>query len=128
MSARHRLRLNLLGATASALAICCSTPMPAAIAASKPPLPPARPVHYDPDPDICQPAALQRSFQLQLLPWADQPAAVQARLRQVQLEMLQATLQRCISKGLLSPDAARNLEQTLGTSGPEAVQPSGSRP
>ena len=127
MSPRHRLRLNLLGATASALVVCF-TPMPGAIAASKPPLPPARPVHYDPDPDICQPAALQKSFQLQLLPWADQPPAVQARLRQVQLEMLQATLQRCISKGLLSPDAARNLEQTLKTSGSEAVQPSGARP
>ncbi len=104
-----------------------SPALPAA-AATMPPPPPPRQVLYDPDPAICQPAALQSSFQQQLRPWSDQPAAVQARLRQVQLEMLQATLKRCVSKGLLSPEAASSLEKTLGQSGPEVVQPSGARP
>ncbi|MFZ0407215.1 MAG: hypothetical protein WAM11_03775 [Cyanobium sp.] len=129
MKRRRRLLLRILGPTAAALAGCSSAlALPAASAANKPPLPPARPVYYDPDPATCRPAALQSSFRQQLLPWADQPAAVQARLRQLQLEMLHASLQRCVSKGLLSPEAARSLEQSLQQSGSEPVQPSGARP
>ncbi len=130
-TARHRLPLGralagigwALGAGTASLTL--QTPV---TAADMPPPPPPRQVLYDPDPAVCQPAPLQSSFQQQLLPWADQPAAVQARLRQVQLEMLHATLQRCVSKGLLSPEAASSLEQNLAQGGPEPIQPSGARP
>lgn len=99
------------------------------LAASMPPLPPARQVLYDPDPATCKPASLQSNFQKQLLPWADQPAAVQASLRQLQLEMLQATLQRCVRKGLLTPEQVSSLEQALGLPpGEPPTQPSGARP
>ncbi len=98
------------------------------LAASMPPLPPARQVLYDPDPATCKPASLQSNFQKQLLPWADQPAAVQARLRQLQLEMLQATLQRCVRKGLLTAEQVNSLEQALGLPSEQPAQPSGARP
>ena len=130
-AARHRLPLGralagigwALGAGIASLGL--QAPVPAA---DMPPPPPPRQVLYDPDPAVCKPVSLQSSFQQQLLPWADQPAAVQARLRQVQLEMLHATLQRCLSKGLLSPEEAGSLEKSLGQGGPEPIQPSGARP
>ena len=118
--APSRLRLLLAG---SALSVSMAAP---GLAASMPPLPPARQVLYDPDPAICKPASLQNNFRQQLLPWADQPAAVQAKLRQVQLELLQATLQRCVSKGLLSPEQAGTLGKELLGEAP--TQPSGARP
>ena len=130
-TARRRLPLeralagmgSVLGAGVANLTLQAPAP-----AATMVPPPPPRQVLYDPDPAVCKPVSLQSSFQQQLLPWVDQPAAVQARLRQVQLEMLHATLQRCLSKGLLSPEEAGSLEKSLGQGGPEPIQPSGARP
>jgi hypothetical protein len=64
------------------------------------------------------------------LPWADQPAQVQAKLRQVQLELMGATLQRCVSKGLLSPEQAGALRRELTQAQPDGAMasPSGARP
>ena len=110
-----------------ALAIVLAVPV---TAASKPPPPPPRQVLYDPDPATCKPASLQQGFQQQLLPWADQPAHVQAKLRQVQLEMMAATLQRCVSKGLLTPEQAGALQRELTQAQPggATASPSGARP
>jgi len=97
-------------------------------ASNMPPPPPPRQKLYDPDPEICKASALQSSFQQQLLPWADQPAQVQARLRELQLEMLRATLKRCVGKGLMSVEQAGTLERELGQAGATPNQPSGARP
>jgi hypothetical protein len=110
-----------------ALAIVLAVPV---TAASKPPPPPPRQVLYDPDPATCKPASLQKGFQQQLLPWADQPAQVQAKLRQVQLELMGATLQRCVSKGLLSLEQEGALRRELTQAQPDGAMasPSGARP
>ncbi len=101
--------------------------LPAA-AAEKPPPPPPHQKIYDPDPEICKTSALQSTFQQQLLPWADQPATVQARLRELQLEMLRATLKRCVDKGLMSTEQATAIARELGQAGANPIQPSGARP
>ncbi len=78
--------------------------------------PPTRVERFNPDAKVCQPAAIQAGFARQLQPWSDQPPAVLERLRQVQLEMTHATVQRCVSKGLLSAADAADLERKLGLS------------
>ena len=98
--------------------------MPGAAEPTRPQPPPPRKVLYDPDQAICQPAHVERSFAEQLKPWADQPEAVQARLRLLQAEMLQGSLRRCVARGLLTGEQARDLQQLLLAS----PQPSGHRP
>ncbi|MFM7314922.1 MAG: hypothetical protein ACKO0M_17480 [Cyanobium sp.] len=83
---------------------------------------PTRVEQFDPDAQVCRPEAIRSGFFRQLLPWADQPAPVLARLRDVQLEMTRATLQRCVSRGLMTAAQARQLEQEL------AAQPPGATP
>ena len=101
--------------------------LPASIALAQPP-PPPRQKLYDPDPEVCKATALRTTFQQQLLPWADQPAKVQASLREVQLEMLRATLKRCVDKGLMGAEQAGAIERELGEAGATPIQPSGARP
>lgn len=60
-----------------------------------------------------RPEELESGFRRQLLPWADQSEAVLNRLRQVQAEMLRASLRRCQQRGLLTPDQALGVEQRL---------------
>lgn len=91
---------------------------------TRPQPPPPRKVLYDPDQTTCQPAHVERTFAEQLKPWADQSEAVQARLRQVQAEMLQGSLRRCVARGLLSEAEAQALMQRLLAS----PQPSATRP
>lgn len=91
---------------------------------TRPQPPPPRKVLYDPDQTTCQPAHVERTFAEQLKPWADQSEAVQARLRQVQAEMLQGSLRRCVARGLLSEAEAQALMQRLLAS----PQPSTTRP
>ena len=91
---------------------------------TRPQPPPPRKVLYDPDQTTCQPAHVERTFAEQLKPWADQSEAVQARLRQVQAEMLQGSLRRCVARGLLSEVEAQALMQRLLAS----PQPSTTRP
>jgi len=74
---------------------------------------PTRVERFNPDQQVCQPARIKAGFASQLRPWADQPPAVLEQLRRVQLEMTQATLQRCVSKGLLKPSEAAELERQL---------------
>lgn len=74
---------------------------------------PTRVERFNPDQQVCQPARIKAGFAAQLQPWADQPPAVLEQLRRVQLEMTRATLQRCVSKGLLKPAEAADLERQL---------------
>lgn len=75
---------------------------------------PTRVERFNPDQQVCQPEAIKRTFATQLQPWANQPPAVLHQLRRVQLEMTTSTLQRCVSKGLLQPSEASQLERELG--------------
>jgi hypothetical protein len=56
-----------------------------------------------------------------MLPWADQPEAVQARLRQLQAELTVGSLRRCVAKGLLTEQQARVLAAILQL--PASAQP-----
>ncbi len=84
-------------------------PLPTDAQPSRPQPPPPRTQHYDPDASTCKPEQLESGFRRQLLPWADQSEAVLNRLRQVQAEMLRASLRRCQQRGLLTPDQARGV-------------------
>lgn len=74
---------------------------------------PTRVERFNPDQQVCQPQQIKAGFARQLQPWADQPPAVLEQLRRVQLQMTRATLQRCVSKGLLKPAEAAELERQL---------------
>jgi hypothetical protein len=84
---------------------------------------PTRVERFNPDQQTCQPQRLKASFATQLQPWADQPEAVLAQLRRVQLDMTRATLQRCVSKGLMQPAEASQLERELGLQAAPATSP-----
>ncbi|MFM7360803.1 MAG: hypothetical protein ACKOBY_11980 [Cyanobium sp.] len=88
-------------------------PMPSPAQPSRPEPPPAPIQRFDPDASTCRPEELESGFRRQLLPWADQSEAVLNRLRQVQAEMLRASLRRCQQRGLLTPDQALGVEQRL---------------
>lgn len=64
---------------------------------------------FDPDAGSCRPKALSAGYHQQLAPFADQPAAVLERLRALQAELAEASLQRCLERGLLSPEEASAL-------------------
>lgn len=130
MNVRHPLQRRISPALRSVLktgllAVVLALPV---AASEMPPPPPPRQKLYDPDPEVCKAAALRTTFQQQLLPWADQPAKVQASLRQVQLEMLRATLKRCVAKGLMGAEQAGAIERELGEAGATPIQPSGALP
>lgn len=83
---------------------------------------PAAPVeHYDPDPQVCKAPIIRQAFASQMQPWLDQPAAVLAKLRQLQLNMTRASLQRCVSKGLMPEREAEALLKELETATPQAA-------
>jgi hypothetical protein len=78
------------------------------------PDPPAsRPTLYDADRTTCNPETIRSAFQQQLQPYADQSAAVLARLRQVQIDMTRRTLSRCVTRELLTPRQADQLARDL---------------
>jgi len=70
---------------------------------------PTRVDRFNPDLQVCTPEAIRRGYVSQMQPWADQPPAVVARLREVQLEMTRSTLRRCVSKGLMDRAQAEQL-------------------
>ena len=118
-------RLALIGASCVAAWLATG---PAHAQPSRPQPPPARVERFDPDTSICQPEELESAHRRQLLPWADQSEAVLSRLRQVQADMLRASLRRCQERGLLTPEQVRGVEERLAL--PPAVDPlpSGQRP
>ncbi len=82
---------------------------------SKMPPPPASPVQtFQPDLATCQPEQLLRGYRQQLAAYADQPPAVVERLKLVQRDMAVGSLNRCISKGLLSKQQASQLAAAMG--------------
>ena len=79
-----------------------------------PPPPEPRLKHYNPDETTCQGDLIRSSYAKNLLPWAEQPAAVLESLRQVQAEMTRATLASCVSQKLMTPAQATALQKELG--------------
>ena len=84
----------------------------------RPPPPASRPKVYDPDATTCQPEQISAGFERQLRPYADQPAAVLARLKLVQGEMTRATLRRCVAQGRMTREEATALALKLGVISP----------
>ncbi len=86
----------------------------------------AEPKRYDPDPETCQEEVIRQSYKANLLPWEDQPAVVQQRLRQLQAAMTLDTLRNCQARGLLSPAQVTSLTTELQLqppSGSETASP-----
>ena len=79
-----------------------------------PPLPPAPVQTFQPDLATCQPEQLLRGYRQQLAAYADQPPAVVERLKLLQRDMAVGSLNRCISKGLLSKQQASQLAASMG--------------
>jgi hypothetical protein len=69
---------------------------------------------YDADPLTCRPEVIEAGFRTHMAPWADQPEAVQQRLRILQGELTRGTLQRCLQKGLMTSDQVKEVEKRLG--------------
>lgn len=111
-----------LGAWLPLLVAACCTQLCLSVAAqarNQPPPPASRPTIYDPDPKTCQPDNIRRAFARQLAPYADQGEAVLQQLRKVQLQLTEASLQRCVARGLLDEATARSLAaELLGAQGP----------
>lgn len=80
----------------------------------------ANPKRYDPDPQACNAETIRQTFLANLLPWQDQPAAVQERLRRLQGAMTLDTLRECESKGLLSAEQVKAMTNALGLGSPPA--------
>ncbi|MEB3198972.1 MAG: hypothetical protein VKK62_00420 [Synechococcaceae cyanobacterium] len=94
----------------------------------RPAPPPSRPLQLDPDAMTCTPDVISGAFAQHLRPWADQPPAVLAQLRELQGGMTRATIQRCLSQGRLSPDQAAALEKELGLSSNPAAASDSAQP
>jgi hypothetical protein len=105
---------RLMVCVAAGCLISMFAPSPATTQPNRPQPPPPRTQRYDPDAAICTQESLVGAYRRQLLPWADQSEAVLSRLRQLQAEMLRASLRRCQERGLLTPDQAQGVEQRLG--------------
>lgn len=96
---------------------------------NRPPLPSSRVQEFNSDEGTCRPEAITTAYRQHLQPWAEQPPQVLERLRQLQLEMTTASLQRCVQKGLLSAEQAAAIDRQLGLStAPAAPASSGTRP
>ena len=122
MSCRSRLALLGLG-----LALTAAPQLLPLRAEPLRPQPPASvPLQLDPDPTTCTPALISQAFAQHLRPWADQPAEVLDRLRQLQADMTRASIARCVRLGWLTPEQATALQAELGLQTPRP-QPS-SRP
>jgi hypothetical protein len=88
-------------------------PSAAAQGRSQPP-PPAAPVQiFRPDLATCQPQNLVAAHRRHLEQFASQPPQVLARLRQLQLEMGEATLKSCASQNLISRQEAERIWREL---------------
>ena len=97
---------RLIGATALVTSA-------AAQGRSQPP-PPAAPVQiFRPDLATCQPQNLVAAHRRHLEQFASQPPQVLARLRQLQLEMGEATLKSCAGQNLISRQEAERIWREL---------------
>jgi hypothetical protein len=97
---------RLIGATGLVLSA-------AAQGRSLPP-PPAAPVQiFRPDLATCQPQNLVAAHRRHLEQFASQPPEVLVRLRQLQLEMGEATLRSCAGQNLISREEAERIWRDL---------------
>jgi hypothetical protein len=97
---------HLIGATSL-------VPSAAAQGRTMPP-PPAAPVQiYRPDLATCQGQNLLAAHRRHLEQFNSQPPQVLARLRQLQLELGEATLKRCASQNLISRQEAERIWREL---------------
>jgi hypothetical protein len=76
------------------------------------PEPPTR--HYQPDQQVCNPERLLAGYRQGLSAYADQPPAVLAQLSGLQRQLTARSLKVCLEKGLLKPDQAERLIETMG--------------
>jgi hypothetical protein len=118
---------RLLVWVAAGWLISLFAPLPATTQPNRPQPPPPRTQRYDPDAATCTQESLEGAYRRQLLPWADQSEAILSRLRQLQAEMLRASLRRCQERGLLTPDQVQGVEQRLGLPA-ASTSSSGQRP
>jgi hypothetical protein len=134
----HRIREAIppiLPGLLSALALVIA-PGPGRAMEPQRPAPPPAPIRYfDSDLQACRPEAIRDAYRAHLLPYADQPPAVLARLRRVQDDMTLASLKRCVQKGLLTRPEASELFRGLGLTLPgtpiapaSQIQPATSTP
>jgi hypothetical protein len=104
-----------LAATALVIGALPHLSIPAALAQpAKPPPPASKPTIYQPDQVTCRPTTLEEAYRLHLAPFADQPETVQRSLRQIQAEMTNRSIERCLAKNLLTPAEASQLRSRLG--------------
>lgn len=124
-SRNRQPRQLLLWIAGTLLAVLQTAPASLAVPASGIEVPqPTRVERFNPDQEVCRSQAIRAGFARNLQPWADQPPAVLEQLRRMQLEMTRATLQRCVSKGLMLPAEASQLERELGLqAGPGGTTP-----
>jgi len=107
---------HLLGVLSLVLAGTLVRPLQAEPERPEPPR--ARKVVYEPNRASCTPQAITGAYRNHLLPWADQPEPVLARLRVLQAEMTRTSLSRCMEQGLLTVEQVRQVETSLGLSPP----------
>jgi len=110
----RRRRLPLL---AAALGLGLALGAPLRAQPFRPAPPPAPKVVYDPDRHTCSPAVITEAYHSHMRPWADQPEAVQARLRLLQASMTRASLDRCVQQGHLSAEEATSVAAGLDLQG-----------
>jgi hypothetical protein len=135
MGARIRPAVPLiLPSLLSALALTIASGTGRAVEPQRPAPPPAPIQHFDSDPQACKPEAIRAAYQGHLLPYADQPPEVLAKLRRLQDDMALASLKRCVQKGLLTRPQASELFRDLGLTlpgtpiGPAPATPAVSSP
>jgi hypothetical protein len=132
---RSRAFVRVLFATACLAAV--TLPGAAGAQTERPELPASRVETFEPDNLTCKPETIEAAFRSHLRPWADQPEAVQARLRLLQGEMTRSSLDRCLQSGRMTREQADAVLNRLGLSAPvgqgRTVEPgpptpSGTRP
>jgi hypothetical protein len=109
---RSCLASLLLGSASLALVVL--TPWGSSLRARTMAPPPKTPVKiYKPDGDTCRAEHLLKAYQSQLLLFADQPPQVLQRLRQMQLELGEASLKRCANENRISREEADRIWREL---------------
>lgn len=88
-------------------------PGPLGAEPSRPAAPASPQQRFDPDLRTCQPAVIEAAHLHGLDPYRDQPEAVLARLAVLRNQLTRGTIERCLARGLISADQARQLQQGL---------------
>jgi hypothetical protein len=108
------LLLSPIALTAVSLLAVLASGLPLRAEPDMPDPPRSRVKIYDADPITCRPEVIEAGFRSHMAPWADQPEAVQQRLRILQGELTRGTLERCRQKGLMSAEEVKEVEKRLG--------------